>query len=270
MKFYLGTHEPSWLSRTDVPLFVSHHRLMKRKNLPRALGPWALDSGAFTVVSGGEHFEPPAIYAKAVKRYADEIGGLEWCAPQDWMCEPFVLERTGYGLANHQRLTLHSYLDLTDDGAPVIPVLQGWRLADYHRHADQYENCGIALDTLPVVGVGSVCRRQSTSEIEAILTSLNARGYRLHGFGVKAGGLARYSHALTSADSLAWSYAARMAGPQEDCPHGRPVPLHLQDVAGTDARPGGTCANCLRFALRWRDALLASGRPQQLSLGVAA
>ncbi len=251
MKFYLGTHMESWLGRTDVPLFISHHRLRGRKTLPVATGPWALDSGAFTVVSSGGHFEPPAIYAKAVKRYADEIGGLEWCAPQDWMCEPFVLDKTGYGIEWHQRLTLHSYLDLLDDGAPVIPVLQGWTLADYHRHADAYERCGIDLGALPTVGVGSVCRRQSTTEIEAILTSLAARGYRLHGFGVKAGGLARYGHALASADSMAWSFRARRSEPLAGCTH-------------------KSCSNCLRFALAWRESLLASCPHQQLSLGVAA
>lgn len=251
MRFFLGTHETSWLGRTDVALFVSHHRLMKRKSLPRALGPWALDSGAFTVVAGGGNFERPGVYAAAVRRYADEIGGLEWCAPQDWMCEPFVLAKTGYGIGWHQRLTIHSYLDLLDEGAPVVPVLQGWTLADYHRHADEYEACGIDLAGLPVVGVGSVCRRQSTSEIEAILTSLAGRGFRLHGFGVKALGLRRYASSLVSADSMAWSYRARNAGPQEGCPH-------------------KSCANCLRYALAWREHLLSSLTHHQLSLGVAA
>lgn len=242
---------PSWLAQTDVPLFVSHLRLKDRKTLPAALGPWALDSGAFTIVSSGKTFEPPAIYAKAVQRYAEEIGLLEWCAPQDWMCEPFVLEKTGYTVEDHQRLTLHSYLDLLDEGVPVIPVLQGWTLADYLRHADMYENCGIVLATLGTVGVGSVCRRQSTSEIEAILTSLAARGYALHGFGVKTLGLRRYAHALATADSMAWSYRARNAGQQPECTH-------------------KSCANCLRFALAWRERLLAGIPDQQLSLGVAA
>ncbi len=33
---------------TDVPLFLSHQTLAGRRSLPRALGPWALDSGGFT------------------------------------------------------------------------------------------------------------------------------------------------------------------------------------------------------------------------------
>lgn len=47
-RFYLGTHRPAWLGQMDIPLFVSDHTLSQVKNLPRALGPWALDSGGFT------------------------------------------------------------------------------------------------------------------------------------------------------------------------------------------------------------------------------
>ena len=39
--------------------------------------------------------------------------------------------------------------------------------------------------------------------------SLASIGLRLHGFGVKAGGLVRYADCLASADSLAWSFEAR-------------------------------------------------------------
>jgi hypothetical protein len=34
--FYLGTHHPNWLRKTDVPLFISRRRLTGRKSLPRA------------------------------------------------------------------------------------------------------------------------------------------------------------------------------------------------------------------------------------------
>lgn len=251
MKFYLGTHEPSWLARTEVPLFVSHVRLRGRHSFPRAAGRWALDSGAFSVVANGGRFEPPGVYAKAVRRYAEEVGGMDWCAPQDFMCEPFVLAKTGYTVADHQRLTLYSYLDLLDEGIPVVPVLQGWSIGDYFRHADLYEANGVDLANLDLVGVGSVCRRQGTSEVEAILCALAGRGYRLHGFGLKTLGLRRCSHALASADSMAWSYRARNAGRQEGCAH-------------------ASCSNCLIFALAWRERLLASLGTQQLTMGLVA
>lgn len=51
IRFWLGTHEPAWLNRTCVPLFISRRRLERRKRLPRATCPWALDSGGFTELS---------------------------------------------------------------------------------------------------------------------------------------------------------------------------------------------------------------------------
>jgi hypothetical protein len=65
-------------------------------------------------------------------------------------------------------------------------------------------------DTLPT-GHGH-CRdnrRQHTAEVEQIMRTLAARGLRLHGFGVKTTGLARYATVLASADSMAWSFRGR-------------------------------------------------------------
>ena len=46
---YIGSHEPSWLGRVGVPLFISHRRLSRlKRTLPRAIAPWALDSGGFS------------------------------------------------------------------------------------------------------------------------------------------------------------------------------------------------------------------------------
>lgn len=97
------------------------------------------------------------------------------------------------------------------------------------------------------MGLGSVCRRQATGEIEAIASFLNALGLRLHGFGVKAMGLARYAEHLTSADSLAWSYQARRGVPLPGCRH-------------------RNCSNCLAYALCYRRRVLARLQAVQLSL----
>ena len=98
MRFFLGTHRPNWLAHTTAPLFVSDHTLRAYKTLPIAKAAWALDSGGFTELSqhGTWATGPtPRVYADRVRRYRDEIGGLAWAAPQDWMCEPFITERTG-------------------------------------------------------------------------------------------------------------------------------------------------------------------------------
>lgn len=253
MKFYLGTHMPNWLALTVVPLFVSHRRLADRRTFPRAIGSWALDSGGFTELSmHGRWLTTPQEYVSAAYRYRDEIGNLEWAAPQDWMCEPFMLDKTGLSVAEHQARTVTSVVELRSlaPDLPFVPVLQGWALDDYLRCADLYADAGIDLAAEPTVGVGSVCRRQSEWEIEDICAALAGRGIRLHGFGVKTLGL-RYARHLQSADSMAWSYNARM---------NPPLPGHSHK----------SCANCLPWALRWRERAMRRAENQQPTLWEAS
>lgn len=233
LRFWLGTHRPNWLALTDAPLFLSRRWLAPRKTLPEATGEWALDSGGFTELSTyGEWRTSAGQYAGEIRRFASEIGQLAWVAPQDWMCEPFVLERTALTVREHQERTIRSVLKLRGTvGEPVIPVLQGWERDDYLRHADMYERAGIDLAQEPLVGLGSVCRRQNTVEAASIVRSLLP--LRLHGFGFKVAGLESCADALASADSMAWSYRARHDRPLPGCTH-------------------KSCANCLRYALRWR------------------
>src|SRR5699024_2689834 len=143
-------------------------RLRKRRRLPVAVTDWALDSGGFTELNLHGRWETtPHDYAAAVRRYRDEIGKIQWAAPQDWMCEPAVLARTGLTVADHQRRTLDNLLTLrtTAPDLPWVPVLQGWAPEDYRRHVDAYTAAGINLTREPVVGLGSVCRRQDTAPV---------------------------------------------------------------------------------------------------------
>lgn len=253
MLFLLGTHEVSWLGRTDVPLFISHRRLSRQRRWPRALGPWAEDSGGFSELSlFGKWVTAADHYASAVSRHVDEIGSMLWAAIQDWMCEPFMLDRTGLTLAEHQARTVDSYLELRElaPAVPWAPVIQGWRQRDYHDHVRQYVNAGVDLSAAPVVGVGSICRRQATDEAASILGSLAALGLSLHAFGLKTLGLRKIGGEVASADSMAWSLNARKNPPLAECSH-------------------RSCANCMRYALRWRDQMLADAdrpRARQLSL----
>ena len=253
MKFWLGTHEASWLARLDVPLFVSHRRLSRYKRaLPVARGPWALDSGGFTELNLHGRWETTEEeYVAAVARYADEVGNLAWAAPMDWMCEPFVVAKTGLSVETHQERTVDNYVRLSRSGLPFIPVLQGWALADYLRCVELYAVAGVDLTALPLVGIGSICRRQNTTEVAHIVSTVAALGISLHGFGVKVVGLRRYADQLCSADSLAWSYRARNATALPGCSH-------------------ASCANCPRFALRWREKVLRRTDAQQLPFGAAA
>jgi len=249
--FYLGTHQPHWLATCDFPLFVSRVRLAGRRTLPRARSTWALDSGGFSALDRrGEWDITARQYVAEVRRYRDEIGNLVWAAPMDWMVEPWILAKTGLSVPEHQRRTVDNFLELRSLAAdlPFTPVLQGWALDDYLHCVDLYQRADVDLTVQQVVGLGSVCRRQATAEIGAIVGTLAALHLPLHGFGVKIAGLASYSAYLTSADSMAWSAWGRRTRP---CVHGR----------------ANSEANCRWFAGAWRDKVLAAvDGPAQLDL----
>lgn len=244
----------------------------------------------------------PEAYAIEVRRYRDEIGRLDWAAPQDWMCEAQVINGlvrkrnpkakrppainliewkrwartrleqehheglaatlaetevlgddaevvfhgTGLSVEEHQRRTVDNYLRLREI-APDLPwavVLQGWRLADYIRHVEMYRAAGVDLHAAPAVLFGTMCRREATEEAAAIIRHLHdVYGIRGHGLGLKRGGLERVGHLLASADSLAWSYGARRDPPLPEC------------IAAGEKHKN--CANCARYAMRWRAQVLA-------------
>lgn len=165
---------------------------------------------------------------------------MDWAAPQDWMCEPWIIQQTGLSVEEHQRRTVSNLVTLRHiaPDLPFIPVLQGWEYQDYLRHVDMYVEAGIDLAGEPTVGVGSVCRRQNTAEAAGIIKGLAALGLRLHGFGFKLTGLRAVATILQSSDSLAWSFAARRDAP---------LPGHTHK----------NCANCLPYALKWRDKVKA-------------
>ncbi len=248
--FYLGIHHGHWLRTVPVPVFVSHVTLAKYKRaLPKRLpgAIWALDSGAFSQIGEyGRWVMTAREYVKAVRRYRDEIGGLEWAAPMDWMCEPGMLTKTGLSVAEHQHRTIESVLELRSLAAdlPFAAVLQGWDLPSYVRCVRMYAEAGIDLAAEPVVGLGSVCRRQGTDEIGRIVTVLaDEFNLRLHGFGVKFQGVTKYGSALASSDSMAWSQDGRHT---PGCAHGT---------------RGKTEANCIAFGLEWRERLVRSINP---------
>jgi len=235
-RFYLGTHHPHWLSLPG-PWFVSINSIQRMKKWPRAIDPWGMDSAAFTELSKhGKWIKTPLEYVSQVRRAREEIGNLAWCAPQDWMCEPFMLTKTGFDVQTHQRLTIQNFLDLRNHlGELVIPVLQGWSPWDYIRHVEMYEKAGINLRREETVGVGSICRRQHTAQACTIITLLHSEGIPIHAFGLKLLGL-KLNHAMIkTGDSMAWSFAARR-----------------QNIL----LPGHThknCANCHEWAEQWRD-----------------
>lgn len=248
MKFYLGTHLAYWLRTSEHSLFVSRRRLCRYKKLPQALSSWCLDSGGFTELSQyGMWTITPQEYVAEVRRYYDEVGKMDWAAPMDAMCEPWVLEKSknwlGGTVQAHQMWTVQNFITLMEiaGGLPFIPVLQGWSMDDYFHHVEMYDKAGIDLTQFDTVGLGSVCRRQSTKEIAEITGNLCSIGLRLHGFGVKSGGIAKYGGFLESADSMAWSFSGRKKYP-------------------CSAEGKTNCAHCWHYACEWRDKLIQKAK----------
>ncbi|MGN9786623.1 deazapurine DNA modification protein DpdA family protein [Nonomuraea sp. ZG12] len=249
--FVTGLPEPSWLARVTFPAMISYGRLARRP-LPRQLAarcPTYVDSRGFTELQNhGRWTVTPHEYVNWLRRHREQIN-LRWAAPQDWMCEPAIIHGGRYGrqtfvgthlsVPEHQQRTVDNYLTLRQlaPDLNIFPVVQGWELDDYVRCVELYTAAGVDLTALPLVGVGSVCRRQSTAEIGQIVTTLAGLGLRLHGFGVKTLGLQRYGRYLISADSMAWSKDAFHSPPLPGCTH-------------------RNCANCLRYAIQWRSRLM--------------
>lgn len=210
----MGLHQPSDAKHFEAS-FISVNRLRKRKG-PFQVGDWIMDSGAFSAIltHGG--------YPHGVEEYAAQIDRWKGCGrllaaiAQDYMCEAAMLDRTGLTIADHQRLTIERYdalMALVDD-VYIMPVLQGYEPAEYVDHVRQY---GERLTPGMWVGVGSVCKRNGDPRaIEAVLIAIKRErpDLRLHGFGLKTtalqSGLVR--ELLETADSMAWSFAARRQG----------------------------------------------------------
>ena len=204
-------HMPSKADKVERA-FVSVNVIKNRKSgFP--VGDWIMDSGAFTTIAKyGYYPEPVKSYADQIRRWKNN-GNLVAAVSQDYMCEDIMLKKTGLTIEDHQRLTIERYdaLVAEETGVYIMPVLQGYSPQSYIDHIKQY---GERLGAGSYVGVGSVCKRNSSpSSIVQVLKAIKSISpyLRLHGFGVKTTALAweEVRDNLESADSMAWSFAAR-------------------------------------------------------------
>lgn len=212
--FYVGLHHPSAAKNFDRCM-VSVNRLRNRKS-DFEVNEWIMDSGAFSEISThGEYRSGPEEYAEQIKRWS-RCGNMVAAVSQDYMCDPFILDITGKTVEEHQKLTIDRY-DKIKSLCPdqyIMPVLQGYTIDEYLRHIEMY---GERLEDGMWVGTGSVCKKNSSIiDIERILVAIKSERpkLRLHGFGIKHTALSSYivRVLLYSADSMAWSFAARRQG----------------------------------------------------------
>jgi len=213
--------------------------ILRRKNRQSyfEVGTWIMDSGAFSEIKDFGTFRfPVSEYAAWINKFAD-CGNLELAVSQDYMCEVPMLTKTGLTVADHQRLTIERYdalLPLTN--VLILPVLQGYKPEEYVSHIDQY---GSRLSFGMRVGVGSVCKRNGKpAEIVAVLDAIKAErpDLKLHGFGLKKTSLenAYIVSMLYSADSMAWSMAARLNG--RDANSGLEASDFADDIANNSGK----------------------------------
>lgn len=213
MKFYVGLHHPNVAGRFERAFISINSIRDRRSNFP--CNDWIMDSGAFSEISThGFYRNTSRTYAREIDHWRN-CGNMELAVCQDYMCEPFICERTMMTVAEHQRLTVERYDELRSmTDAPLMPVLQGFKPQEYLECLALY---GERLTHGMRVGVGSICKRNShPAMIEHILGLIKAKrpDLRLHGFGLKLTAIARtnISNLLYSADSMAWSFAARKEG----------------------------------------------------------
>jgi hypothetical protein len=297
----MGCQDIGWVRRTDRPLFISYSRLRARlrradgtpkkrkRSMPRARGRTAVDSRGFVeLLRHGRWRVPPLEYVLDVAAYNREVGNLDFWIPQDWMCEDFMLEKTGEhepggkwpdrgtAIREHQHRTVQSYLTLralAEEHAPeLVPllavVLQGYTEEEYLECLRMYEEAGVDVRAAPRIAVGSMCKRQNTDEAAVILRKLASMGLKVHALGYKTAGLPKICGDLEtdpgaawSADSFAWSDIARASWYiHPGCHHGM---MEHRKRLGREEH--GNCANCFTWALWWADDVEAAAwrRPRE-------
>lgn len=211
--FYTGTHMVSHAQHLGFAM-ISVNRLIGRKSDFQAQD-WIMDSGAFTALSSGRGHMQIEEYAEQISRWS-RCGEMNAAVTQDYMCEPFILAKTGKSVFQHQCMTIDRYVLLRAEvkAVYILPVLQGYAPREYVDHVKHY---GKLLSHGQWVGVGSVCKRNSSiSQIRSVLGAIKKErpDLKLHGFGLKLTALSDgfVRECLWSCDSMAWSYAARKNG----------------------------------------------------------
>ncbi len=244
MKIYLGVWQVGHAKY--IPQFMfSLRRLKKRKSpVPFNNHDWVMDSGAFSEINiNGKYTFTPEEYLKYIELHQPRL-----FFNMDYMCEPFVLEKTGLTIRQHQEKTIENQIKITDllknynIKGEFAGCIQGWNIDDYLHHIDMLKSQGLITEKM---GVGSVCRRNSKKDIIEILQAVKQElpNTKLHGFGVKTDILKEriiYDY-LDSCDSMAWSFAGRR--------------IKNKSCAVCEYPNAKNCANCYHYMIKWYDRL---------------
>jgi hypothetical protein len=171
-----------------------------------------IDCGGFSQMklNGGYTIDDRAYLA-----YIQEMNPANYIL-RDYPCEPQVLREHGRTVRQHIEMTVDHHIRLLElhDRLGVrsnpVPVIQGWKIADYLHAIDRLREQGLVRGYM---GIGTLCRRGSQRGIAKVVRAVNAElpRVKLHGFGVKITALKEPGvwSGLYSVDSGAYGYTAR-------------------------------------------------------------
>jgi hypothetical protein len=176
----------------------------------------ALDSAGFVALS------QYGAYPWRVDDYLDLAASypFRWFASMDYCVEPEIApnrDEVRDRISRTIRVNRDCWRGAHDRGIAhrFMPVIQGRAAADYERCIDAL---GAIVDAVPLIGVGSMCRRRvgGSDEVIAIFEHLDRiLGSRtvLHGFGIKGTALSKLrglEHRIQTVDSQAYGITSRI------------------------------------------------------------
>lgn len=248
MKFYVGISSLTHIK--DVPKYFmfSTNRLLKRKSKINNLNKeWILDSGGYTqLLLNGKYTFTIDDYIKIIT-----LQEPDYYVSMDWMCEPWMMEKTGKNIKHHLRKTIENHTkikEIYDGNSKLMGVIQGYRKEDYLKCIDDLKAYGLIERYM---GIGTLCRRQATEEAMEIISLIKSNlpsWVKLHGFGIKTLAFKKKQvlDMLYSADSHSWSFEGRrlcrrIVNEDGDC-----------ECDGEKCfSKAKNCANCGRYMKHW-------------------
>lgn len=182
---------------------------LKAPRVPAHITQLAADSGGFVASRiWGE-------YRYSLEQYVTWLRAFRplWAATMDYCCEPELAVVT----EQRQRRTTENAYQAWEHFQQLplawVPTIQGWLPEDYRRHASQMQSlieemrAAYANNRDFRVGVGTLCRRNDASMVQAILDAIREvlPGIPLHLWGIKLDALRSIDLTqVVSTDSAAW------------------------------------------------------------------
>lgn len=197
---------------------------------------FALDSAGYTAMKNWQAKGPQAgiggVFPWSYAQYIELALLLNprWWSQPDLCCEPEIARNQGE-IDYRIRATatfLEGTLQVVHDWSAAagmswarpMPIIQGWSVDDYLRSLDLTLEVWGRWSSAPppLIGVGSVCRRNLTHPSHGLLSIISAlelhlpSSSRLHLFGVKGSALSTLKTfpCVASVDSMAYDFGARV------------------------------------------------------------